>query len=155
MRLIKIVQVFLLLLCLNIVKAQDSETLKVQKTIETFFKGFHSQDSLLLSSCVASRVLMQTIGVDKETGNTELKDVNFDKFLTSILKIPDSINFQEKLLSFNIQIDGDMAHAWTPYQFWYNESLSHCGVNSFQLIKERDQWKIIYIIDTRRKEPCS
>ena len=32
-----------------------------------------------------------------------------------------------------------------------NEKLSHSGVNAFTLFKEKDSWKIIYLIDTRRK----
>ena len=61
------------------------------------------------------------------------------------------MKFQEKLLSFSIQIDGSMAHAWTPYEFYINEKLSHKGINAFTLFKENELWKIIYIIDTRRK----
>jgi len=28
-----------------------------------------------------------------------------------------------------------MAIAWTPYTFYFNDQLSHCGVNVFSLIK--------------------
>jgi hypothetical protein len=72
----------------------------------------------------------------------------------AIVQIPDSVHFEERILSYNIQVDGSMAHAWTPYEFWFNEKFSHCGVNSFQLFKEGDEWKILSIMDTRRKEGC-
>ena len=72
----------------------------------------------------------------------------------NIANIPKDRKFEEKLLDFSIQVDGNMANAWTPYEFWYQEELSHCGVNSFQLIKEDDKWKIIYLVDTRRREGC-
>ena len=45
-----------------------------------------------------------------------------------------------------------MANAWTPYQFWFNDQFSHCGVNSFQLIKVDNTWKIFFLVDTRRKD---
>jgi hypothetical protein len=61
------------------------------------------------------------------------------------------MTFQEKLLSYTIQVDGAMAHAWTPYEFYVNGKFSHKGVNAFTLFKDKDTWKIIYIIDTRRK----
>jgi len=57
----------------------------------------------------------------------------------------------EKLLDYKIQIDGPLAHVWTPYEFYVNGKLSHSGVNSFTLFKEKDAWQIIHIIDTRRK----
>ena len=47
-----------------------------------------------------------------------------------------------------------MATAWTPYEFWYKEKFSHCGVNSFQLMKIENEWKIIYFVDTRRRSDC-
>ena len=56
------------------------------------------------------------------------------------------------ILGFDIKIDGNMANAWTPYEFWFDGNFSHCGINSFQLIKEDKTWKIIYLVDTRRKK---
>jgi len=48
-----------------------------------------------------------------------------------------------------------MANACSPYEFWYMEKMSHCGVNSFQLKKEGDAWKIIYLVHTRRRSGCT
>ena len=48
-----------------------------------------------------------------------------------------------------------MAIAWTPYTFYFNDQLSHCGVNVFSLIKRGDAWKIMGVTDTRRKEGCN
>jgi hypothetical protein len=45
-----------------------------------------------------------------------------------------------------------MANVWTPYEFYINEKLSHIGVNSFTLLLENNIWKIVHIIDTRRKK---
>jgi hypothetical protein len=43
---------------------------------------------------------------------------------------------------------------WTPYELEVEGIFSHCGVNSFQLIRINEQWKITQITDTRRKEDC-
>jgi len=61
------------------------------------------------------------------------------------------MKFQEKILNYSIQFDGAMAHVWAPYEFYLNDKLRHSGVNTFTLYKEKDSWKIIYLIDTRRK----
>jgi hypothetical protein len=98
-------------------------------------------------------VILQTIS-KKNDGNNEVRTDAFEQFLRSIISIPDSVGFREEILNYQIKIDGPMANAWTPYKFWLNETFSHCGVNSFQLAKGRDGWKIIYLIDTRRKEEC-
>ncbi len=133
--------------------AQEAGQMAVKRTIEAFFNGFHKQDSLLIKKTVSKDLILQTIGRKKDGANAIRTD-DFGKFLKSIVSIPDSVNFEEKLLSFNIQIDGAMANAWTPYEFWLNDKFSHCGVNSFQLFKEGEDWKIIYLIDTRRREGC-
>ncbi len=78
----------------------------------------------------------------------------YEKFVQGLISIPKTTTFEEKLKSFSIQIDGAMANAWTPYEFWLNGAFHHCGVNSFQLVKYGANWKIVYLIDTRRKEDC-
>jgi hypothetical protein len=133
--------------------AQGPDETAVQKTIEAFFEGFHKQDSMLIKKTISDGIIAQTIGNNKE-GVSAIRTENFGKFLKSIVSIPDSVHFQEKLMSFNIQVDGAMANAWTPYEFWLNDSFHHCGVNSFQLFKDGGEWKIIYLIDTRRRKGC-
>lgn len=149
----KYVYLLVVLMSATILSAQETEELKVQKAIEDFFDGFHKQDSILIKQTVTENVIAQTIGRKKD-GTTILRTEDFGHFLKSIVSIPDSVNFKEKIRSFNIQIDGNMANAWTPYEFWYNDVFSHCGVNSFQLFKQNNQWKIIYLIDTRRRKGC-
>lgn len=134
--------------------AQTEDELHVKQTIIEFFEAFHAQDSIAIKQTVYPTILLQTIGVDKE-GKPVLKTENFDDLVKSITSIPDSTNFQERILSYSIQIDGNMANAWTPYEFWINNEFHHCGVNSFQLFRQENFWKIIYLIDTRRKSDCS
>ena len=141
------------ILSLNNMVAQDSEKAAIQRTIEAFFDGFHKQDSMLVKQTVSQDVIIQTIGINTE-GKNVVRNEDFGKFLNSIVGIPDSIQFQEKLMSFNIQVDGAMANVWTPYEFWLNSEFHHCGVNSFQLFKDQNAWKVIYLIDTRKKENC-
>ena len=61
------------------------------------------------------------------------------------------MQFEERLLGHTIHIDGPMAIDWTPYEFYVNGKKSHSGVNVFTLYKDNGQWKIVAIIDTRRK----
>lgn len=133
--------------------SQQDEKKAVQETVETFFKGFHQQDSLIMKKVVAENVILQTIAEDS-VGTIKVRNVAFSKFLKSIVSIPKEVQFQEILKSFSIQIDGNMANAWTPYEFRLRNEFSHCGVNSFQLVKIDGVWKIVYLIDTRRKENC-
>ena len=102
---------------------------------------------------MANEIVLQTTGRNAE-GKTQFRTEEFSKFLKSIVGIPETTKFEEKLTSFSIQVDRTMANAWVGYEFWLNGEFSHCGINSFQLINFDGEWKIIYLIDTRGKEGC-
>ncbi|MEM7486924.1 MAG: nuclear transport factor 2 family protein [Bacteroidota bacterium] len=125
----------------------------IKAVINTFFDGFHKQDSSIIKSTVAENVILQTTSRNKD-GKTQFRSTAFSKFLTSICSIPDSVKFKEKLTSFSVQVDRTMANAWVGYEFWLREEFSHCGINSFQLINFEGDWKIVYLIDTRGKSGC-
>lgn len=128
-------------------KAQKQD---IQKSIEFFFDAFHQKDSVKLKLVCSDKMILQSISESKTKGN-KLSDESANEFYKSIASIPSNVKFHEKILNYNIQIDGSMAHVWTPYEFYLNDKLSHSGVNAFTLFKEKDSWKIIYLIDTRRK----
>ena len=126
--------------------AQNAE---IQNTIEFFFEGFHAKDTVKLQTVCNDKIILQSI-MEGSKGNKLTNEI-LKAFYNSIVTIPADMKFEEKILSYSIQIDGSMAHAWTPYEFYINGKLSHKGVNAFSLFKENEVWKIIYLIDTRRK----
>ena len=138
--------VFFLLFGLS-ANAQKKE---VQQCIESFFEGFHQRDSIKIKLVCSEKMILQSISESTAKGN-KLSNETANEFYKSIASIPTTLKFQEKILSYNIQIDGSMAHVWAPYEFYLNDKFSHSGVNTFTLFKEKDSWKIIYLIDTRRK----
>ena len=132
--------------------AQTEEEM-VKQAVVTFFDAFHAQDSTQLKTMMSNDMVLQTIGRNKAEEAIVVQE-DYHKFLKSIASIPETTKFEERLISFDIKVDGPMANAWVGYEFYVNENFSHCGVNSFQLFKEKGTWKIIYLIDTRRKEDC-
>ena len=133
--------------------AQSTAEIEVKEQIERFFEAFHNRDSDALKNLINDELVLQTMGKDRE-GNPRIRTDEVDKFLISIASIPDSLNFKEEILSYEIKVDGPMANAWTPYTFWVNGKISHCGVNSFQLFNDGNSWQVIYLADTRRREGC-
>lgn len=131
----------------------DINKKEVQQIVETFFEGFHKQDSTIIKKVVHENVMMQSIGKNR-IGEIELSKQDFSGFLTSICSIPETTTFEERIDSYEIQMDGKMANVWTPYSFYINGNLSHCGTNSFQLFKRNEVWKIFYIVDTRDSSGC-
>ncbi len=122
---------------------------EVQRTIQTFFEGFHAKDTLKMKSTCSEKLVLQSIS-ESAKGN-QFSTETPKEFYVAMATIPTEMQFEERILSYNIQIDGTMAHAWTPYEFYINGKLSHKGVNAFTLFKEAESWKIVHLIDTRRK----
>ena len=82
-----------------------------------------------------------------------LKYEKIDEFISFVGKESPG-NADERIKVEMIKIEATLATVWTPYQFYYKGKFSHCGVNSFQLVRLNGQWKIQYIIDTRKKAGC-
>ncbi|MFP2994512.1 nuclear transport factor 2 family protein [Spongiivirga sp. MCCC 1A20706] len=141
----------IVLLSIGFVNAQTTEEV-VKNTIVDFFDGFHKGDSIKLTNVLMKDTKLQS-AVKTKDGEDKLMNTPIEQFVTSLIK-PRKDVYEERLLSYKVQVDGNMAHVWTPYEFYINGQLSHCGVNSFQLFKDNDQWKITYIIDTRRRNGC-
>jgi len=145
--------VFLCCFLFTTASAQDEKEIELKKVINLFFKGLQKGDTITIKKTIMDSAILQTSFVSKD-GESVLRTEEFSKFLKSVAnKNPDDV-WEEKLLSYSIQVDGNMANVWTPYEFYFNYNFSHCGVNSFQLFHDGEQWKIIYLIDTRRKLGC-
>lgn len=106
---------------------------EVQKVIEDFFVGFHQKDTLKLKEVCSDKIVLQSISESKIKGN-KLSNESRAEFYKAIFSIPAGMKFSEKIISYNIQIDGAMANVWAPYEFYINDKLSHSGVNTFTFI---------------------
>jgi hypothetical protein len=140
----------LLILSFSFANAQEEQ---IKNTIHTFFEGLHNGDTALITKTIHKDLKLQTTFVNKE-GENILRNELKDDFLKSIANKNKEDIWLEKLLYFEINIDGNLAAVWTPYEFYVNGSFSHCGANSFQLFNNNGNWEIIFLVDTRRRQGC-
>jgi hypothetical protein len=109
-------------------------------------------DAASLKDAFADSAVLQTIARNKE-GQTIIRNEEVSGFADQIGKLVKD-DADERITFETIKIDGPLAIVWTPYKFYYKGSFSHCGVNSFQLVRMNGKWKIVYLIDTRRRTGC-
>ncbi len=140
----------LIFLVLNF-QAQEKDGIK--KTIQDFFQGMESNDTTMIRSTLHPFCKLNTI-VKNKNEDSMLIEESVQEFFKAVINAKD-FKAKEELVRFDIKIDGMMAMAWTPYNFYINDKFSHCGVNLFTLVKIDDIWKITAITDTRRKEACN
>ena len=143
--------VLTIMLCEATAKAQSAED-SVKAVINNLFTGMKSGDAGLLKKCFADSMVLQTISRNKE-GQLIVKNEDPAGFIEFVSKETPG-NADERITFDVVKVDGPLAIAWTPYNFYYKGHFSHCGVNSFQLVRFNGEWKIQYLIDTRRKQGC-
>ena len=132
---------------------QNKEENRIKKVIETFFEGLHKGDSTIMKTTLHKDIKIQTTGTSRD-GNKTLRSQTRKGLLIGVAKKTPKAKYLEKLLSYDIKIDGNLASVWTPYEFYLNGNFSHCGANSFQLFDNNGKWEIIYLVDMRRREDC-
>lgn len=142
-----------MLLSSSCLLAQAPAADSVKATINKMFLAMKNGDAVSLKSCFTDSAIMQTIAHDRN-GNALVKNESVSAFIAFVGTLPQGAA-DERITYDAIRVDGALAMAWTPYQFYLNGRFSHCGANSFQLVRTGGEWKIQYIVDTRRKQGCA
>jgi hypothetical protein len=143
--------IVLAFLVFNELKAQTALD-SVKNAVNDLFVAMKTTDQFLLTSCFADSAVLQTIAKNK-AGQLVVVNEKVADFASSISRFSKG-DLDEQIIFDVVKIDGDLAIAWTPYKFYLKSVFSHCGVNSFQLVRQKNGWKIQYLIDTRRKTNC-
>lgn len=132
-------------------KAQTTED-SVKTVINKMFTAMKQCDSAMLSDCFTSAAILQSVQVKDGQESILNEAVNdFAGFISKQAK-----NDLDEQITFDIvRIDENLAIAWAPYKFYYKGKFSHCGVDSYQLVRLNGVWKIQYLIDTRHKTSCN
>jgi hypothetical protein len=132
--------------------AQSEDEKAVKAVVVQLFDGMQKHDSTMIRTCFHPSARMQSIGENRKTNVVEVNTENtIDGFVKSIGSMPATTQIEERVLSYEIRVDAQMATAWTPYEFYVNGLKNHCGVDAFQFYKTDKGWKILTIADTRRK----
>lgn len=121
------------------------------RVIESFFDGMRASDGNILKTLITDDITLHT--VTQREGETVRVSTEMSRFLESVSNAPVGL-LNEELTSLEVHIDGDLATAWMEYNFYRGDEFSHCGVNSMNLIRTTEGWKIFSVVDTRRTDDC-
>jgi hypothetical protein len=76
----------------------------------------------------------------------------FEKFVEAIRT--SKSGWLERIWTPTILESDSIAVVWAEYDFHLNGAFHHCGIDSFQMLKTGDGWKINAISDTRQTSGC-
>lgn len=124
---------------------------EVETVVTSLFDAMRASDGDKIRSLLTDQATLHTVVAAE--GEPVLRETPFMNFITSIGQVEPG-TLDEQLSSLKVHIDENLATAWMDYRFYVQEEFSHCGVNTMNLLKTSDGWKIFSIVDTRRREGC-
>lgn len=62
--------------------------------------------------------------------------------------------YRERYWDPVVHVRGGIAVVWTPYEFWIDGKTSHCGIDVFDMIKEKAVWRIANAMWTVEPDAC-
>lgn len=142
----------LILFCGSLSFAQKKNDAAILNPINTLFAAMEKGDSALLSTAFFSDVTLITV-LEKD-GKINLRKEGLQDFMNAV-GMPHAEKWHEPIWSIKVQQDGNFAQVWADYAFYRGAQFSHCGVDTFQLIKTASGWKIFYLADTRHTTGCN
>ena len=111
----------------------------VMKTVQAFF------DTMTASDVEGARQVLQPQGrfhaMSMKDGKPEVRAFSNEEYF-AILQENAKQKRQERIWNPDVRINGLIATMIAPYDFWIDGKPSHCGTDSFDLIKTEDGWKI-------------
>ncbi len=63
-------------------------------------------------------------------------------------------SYRERYWDPVVHVRGSLAVVWTPYEFWVDGKTSHCGIDVFEMVKEKGAWRIGHMMWTVEPDAC-
>lgn len=123
---------------------------QVRATIDQIFEGMRTANAEMVRSVFAPEARFSLIDTQDKPARITVQSP--DGWFISIGASQG--NWDEQVYDVEIQVDGNMASAWVPYTFYLDGNISHCGINSIELLMDAENWKVTQISDTRHRDGC-
>jgi hypothetical protein len=62
--------------------------------------------------------------------------------------------WNEQVYDMKVLVDSPIAVAWTPYTFYLDGAVRHCGTNMIVYLRTEAGWRITQLSDSQRRENC-
>ncbi len=123
---------------------------EVRAAVDQVFEGMRTANSQMVRDVLASEARFAII--DSRNGPATIRGQTVDGWIEAIGGSEGS--WDERIYDVEVHVDGTMASVWAPYTFYRDGEISHCGINSIELLRDADGWKVTQISDTRKREGC-
>ena len=88
--------------------------------------------------------------VRRQDGKAVIRTFSGQEYLKDLAAMKQSV--RERIWNPDVRVRESIASVWTPYDVWIDGKFSHCGIDSFDLVKTDEGWKIAggtYTVEAR------
>jgi hypothetical protein len=128
--------------------AQTSEEKEVLAVVQKTFDGMAANDAARILATMTPDARLYGVRANGVAYSTPAEQwanriASIDsKFVERFTKTP------------RVSIHGAIANVWGEYEFLRDGKFGHCGVDSFNLLKTAEGWKVASILDTEETSGC-
>jgi SnoaL-like domain len=140
----------LLLVSLPVTMQAQTDTAadSAMAVVYRLFDAMREADSAKVNQCFAAEGRIQTlVGIN---GPVTVQAGSIKQFASAVGKSRPLV-WDERVWGYRTQVDGPLAQIFVDFGFYLSDTLLHCGVDAFQLVRTAEGWKILQLIDTRRE----
>lgn len=113
-------------------------------------------DTMRAKDAVAMRALFtaegQLTATQRRNGQPSLRTFNGEAFAKLIVETKGVL--KERMYKPEVLVSGDLVLVRGRYGFFVDDRFSHCGTNSFHLMRTVEGWKIVNAASTIELEAC-
>jgi hypothetical protein len=132
------------------VSAADREA--VIAAVQALFDAMRTRDTMAIKATFAPNA--QLVSIRSVPGAPpRVNVVPVSAFAASIGRATEEL--VERMWDPRVEVGGDMASLWAPYDFRRGSSFSHCGHDAVHLVRTADGWKIAGITYTAITTDCT
>lgn len=140
----------LLLLIFSSAATAQGENKNVLAVIQEFFNAIEKRDTVMFNGVFHPQAHMF---VARPAGDS-LHYISKPAVGRSTLKPGTAYRETMRDKGVKVEVHQNIAMAWVPYDFYVNNTFSHCGIDVFTLMKTKHGWKIALVAYTVEKTAC-
>ena len=130
----------------------DADEAAILHTVDAFFAALANRDRESLEALTIPGSLNISVSVEAD-GSVRFSNRNHDELIAA-LSSPSANKPLERYWDATVLVRGDIAVFWAPYDFHVGSQFSHCGIDSFQLIRRQGKWLLSNLSWTSEREAC-
>lgn len=122
----------------------------VVATVQRIFDAMEKCDPATIRalSIPSGALVRVAVGTDQPPRSTTL-DTFAGQFATCSRKL------LERMWTPQVRVHKGIATLWAPYDFWIDGTFSHCGIDSFELVKTATGWVLASGTYTVERDGCA